>query len=379
MSDAGLFVTGAYRSGTTLLDKILSNHPKMKVASQPFPFLLFHLKNRFYQSLGIERIYPLTHLFQEEDYRVGDFTRFLQDYRLDDTEVQGVFNDMKGYFGHWTPGISEFIPKMKGGDLKEVLNGLLVQLKSVFNSPNAAVMGFKEIFGEEYIPYLLDHGYSVILIIRDPRSIIASLNYGKGNYYTGEIRPVLHTVRSWRKSVAFGLEYQSHPNLLFIRFEDLINNFSDSLDKMSYLLNIEHFKEDTFIDGIHDQFGNPWHGNSSFTGHNTVSRTSLDKYKLLLDPATVSYIESTCMPELKLLNYETTISDEHEAIENINSYIEPFEIKRTDFSRDYSYSTEARNLESTRLNLLSGGFSNDADIENWFIFKNVFEQLKSVR
>ncbi|MFH2071358.1 MAG: sulfotransferase, partial [Actinomycetota bacterium] len=36
-SPGQLLITGAYRSGTTLLEKLLHNHPDLSVAMQPFP------------------------------------------------------------------------------------------------------------------------------------------------------------------------------------------------------------------------------------------------------------------------------------------------------------------------------------------------------
>ena len=59
------------------------------------------------------------------------------------------------------------------------------------------MIGSKEIFCEEYIPYFLSNGVKVILLIRDPRDIITSLNFGKGADFTGEIRPTLFNIRNW--------------------------------------------------------------------------------------------------------------------------------------------------------------------------------------
>jgi hypothetical protein len=60
---AELLVTGCYRSGTTLLEKLLHAHPASCVASQPFPVLYAYVKNLFDVSRGLLRRYPLGHRF----------------------------------------------------------------------------------------------------------------------------------------------------------------------------------------------------------------------------------------------------------------------------------------------------------------------------
>ena len=68
--------------------------------------------------------------------------------------------------------------------------------------PGLAVIGSKEIAVEEYIPYFIEVGTKVVLVVRDPRAMIASLALGEGERYGGSPRPILFDVRNWRKSVA---------------------------------------------------------------------------------------------------------------------------------------------------------------------------------
>ncbi|MBK8506194.1 MAG: hypothetical protein IPL46_30730 [Saprospiraceae bacterium] len=46
-------MTGCYRSGTTLVDKYLSNHPDCLAFSQPITPLFIHTKEAFYREIGI--------------------------------------------------------------------------------------------------------------------------------------------------------------------------------------------------------------------------------------------------------------------------------------------------------------------------------------
>src|SRR5687767_15311816 len=97
-----LFVTGMPRSGTTLAEKLLSQHPAISLLSQPFPFLFLNAKRAFLTT--IDRggdPYPLGDLFAET-YAVGDFTRHLLDRQIDAHTVNAVFAAMAGYSGQYT-------------------------------------------------------------------------------------------------------------------------------------------------------------------------------------------------------------------------------------------------------------------------------------
>ena len=73
MTDDALFVTGAQRSGTTLLEKVLASQPGISMLSQPFPLLFVEVKRAFLRSLGNDDPYPLGHLFRERRYTRGAF------------------------------------------------------------------------------------------------------------------------------------------------------------------------------------------------------------------------------------------------------------------------------------------------------------------
>jgi hypothetical protein len=58
---------------------------------------------------------------------------------------------------------------------------------------------------------LLDKGIHVVIILRDPRDMIASLNFSERDNATGSDRPVLYSMRIWRKSVATAIAFEGHP------------------------------------------------------------------------------------------------------------------------------------------------------------------------
>jgi len=372
-----VFITGQYRSGTTLTEKILSNNPNIKIASQPFPYLYFELKNKFYKKLGISRRYPLSDLFGEKDYTNQEFCTYLKDTKLSSKEVENLLFDMEGYFGNWSPQLKKNYNKIYGGELRHIYFSLTKAYIDLFEDSSTKVIGSKEILAEEYIPYFLNNNIKVIHVIRDPRDLIVSLNFGKGEYFTGGKRPVLYSIRGWRKSVAFAIQCQNHPYYTLIRYEDLVLNFSDTMTKCMHFLNIEnHFDSDSII--IKDQFGKEWSSNSSFQNTSVINKDAVNKFTKFLDKETISYIEKTCQFELQYLNYKlTNISDQLKDYD-LYSYVEPFKINRNDFEQSYSTDKDTLDLEVRRLDFLSRKLKIEDQVKRqFFIFPRVYEVLNA--
>lgn len=87
------------------------------------------------------------------------------------------------------------------GTFYQVYKQLLSTLANYFNEHNLSYVGTKESFCEEFVPFFLGKQNKVIVIIRDPRAVVTSLNFGQATKYTGKARPVLYIIRQWRKSV----------------------------------------------------------------------------------------------------------------------------------------------------------------------------------
>src|SRR5687767_125731 len=207
-----LLVTGCYRSGTTLLEKLMHGHPHICVGSQPFPVLYFQVKEAFYSKMGLQRRYPLDHLFLEGGYRPDEFYAFLDGYVLSPREVEQLFDDLESYrLGLWMPEILRFRGQIRAGTFLDIYHQLNARVAEVFPKESLLYVGGKEILVEEYVPYLLRAGTSVLLIVRDPRDMITSLNFRERDNLTGAHRPVLYSLRIWRKSVAMAIGCEREP------------------------------------------------------------------------------------------------------------------------------------------------------------------------
>lgn len=100
-----LFVTGMPRSGTTLLDKLLSAHPRAHVLSQPLPLLYVRVKQEYQHARGVRgnaagTAYPLNDMFGDHYYPAQDFVEFLRRYRLGGPFCRQTLKQMVPFSGH---------------------------------------------------------------------------------------------------------------------------------------------------------------------------------------------------------------------------------------------------------------------------------------
>jgi hypothetical protein len=370
-----LLVTGCYRSGTTLLEKLLHAHPDACVASQPFPVLYAYVKHLFDVGLGLSRRYPLGHRFLEDAYDDAEFEAFLDSRAMTRADVDAIFDQLALYTeGLWTPEILGYRQAIVPGRFIDLYDLLLGVMPNLLSRPEAQVIGSKEILVEEYVPYLLKRGRSVILIVRDPRDMIASLNFSERDNATGAARPVLYSIRVWRKSVACALAFEGHPRFRWVRYEDLIADTAGVMADLNRFLGLRARDPHAVTAPVVDQRGMEWRGNSSFRDKSGISKESVGRYRKVLPNAVQRLIEAAAGPEMKALRYAAPAIDAGA----IAHYVDPFEHVHAKFPADYSTDPDRRRLELERLSLLTGpSLLPDGEATRWFIYPAAYRRLRS--
>lgn len=368
-----LFVTGMTRSGTTLVDKLLNGHHQLRVLSQPLTPLYKLVKERFFNQINYQKTYyVLNNLFQETKYDWRQFssalTRF--EFSVEDLEEwdKRCPADKRGFFR-----VPENFPACTLSDLyRHLLTG------AIGVSGTLKFGGSKEVNCEEFIGYFADQGVKCICVLRDPRSVISSLNTEKGTKFAGTHRPTLFHIRNWRKSVAFTLLHQSNANFLGIRYEDLVLNPLETLDGIAEFLEVEPFPGEIASSVILDQEGQPWVSNSSWEINEPIIHTqSLQRYCELLSPQMIKYIEATSFPEMLRLNYKISSSVEELIGYDLESFREQF-ILESDLKDDYSFCQENIEAERTRIRLLMGGEPiRDIEAKSFYIDMAIYHQLSA--
>ena len=295
------FITGMGRSGTTLLEKLLSNHSQLSILSQPFPVLFVGLKKIFLNLKGIKKYYVLNDLLNNSSYDIEEFNKFLATYLIDNKWLNELFKCMNGYSGQMTKidlNESEIYSKQ----FIEVYNFLVKQYS---HNKKAEYFGSKEILCEEYLPYMVDNNVKSTIIIRNPKDVLASANYPKGEKYLGSKKPTLFLLRSWRKSVEFTQYLSNHKNFHFLKYEELVKNLYEELNRITKFLGIKNFRNGQFKNGIYNQKGELWPANSSFNNSTSfVSQNSVIVYKKVLSDEEIAYTEAICKKEMLWLGYD---------------------------------------------------------------------------
>jgi hypothetical protein len=342
MIEHALFVTGMQRSGTTLLERLLAAQRGVSMLSQPFPFLFSDTKRAFLRTVGGgDEIYPLGHLFGEERYDSRSFARFLSDWRTSPAELSELFARLSHYSGQYTRFSSAQIDDVIGRlPLDQDFAAVVASLdRELAGDDSAAWFGSKEVVCEEFVPPLLDRGFHGVIIVRDPRDVVSSLNHGQGRSHAGELKPTLFNIRNWRKSVTIAMAMQKHARFGWCRYEDLVAGPSRELSRLGF---------GAVVPGVlRNADGSAWRGNSSHVDHDGVSLSSVTIYRKLLPPGVAAFIEATCLRELEALGYETTLS-RRQAAEVISAFREPYPSIRTGFDSD-EISPESVAIEIARL------------------------------
>jgi hypothetical protein len=323
-----ILVTGMLRCGTTLVEKLLANHPDVSLLAQPFPFLFLDAKRAFLQSIGRGGDpYPLGDLFLETGFTNADFTRFLATYAPSRDALLDSFDRMAGYSGQRTRFPAEHVRAvvnaLKPGDFAATLEQLYRELG---HRESARWFGGKDNLCEEFLPYLLDRGAACTVIVRDPRDMLASLNHGRGEEFGGKAKPTLFNLRHWRKSVAFALHLQDHPRFVWMRYEDVVADPVAELNRVTSILQIAPFTPQMFADGIKDQDGTPWEGNSSHATARGLDASSVGAYRRVLPLEVTAFTEAVCYPEMRHLGYHVTLPREQIA-DTIAAFTEPYDVR----------------------------------------------------
>jgi biotin carboxylase len=373
-----LLVTGCYRSGTTLLEKLLHWHPRVTVASQPMPALYHVVKQRFLDSRGLERRYPLNHLFLEDAYAPTDLVEFLASYQISNEDLDTVFSQLSLYSeGHWTPEIAGLRDTFRPGTLASQLETLRGCITTLFpKAEPQSFIGSKEILCEELIPFLTDMGCTCVISIRDPRDVLASVNFGARYASMGEPRPILYTLRTWRKSVAFALALADNPRVRVVRYETLAAKPEATTRSLFESLGLRP------LDGpeleVKDQYGASWTGNSSFTETTSVSTKPVGRFEKVLPHDVLRYVEAACLPEMRALGMDPVVSRRFERTA-LADYRPASSRVHAKFPVDYSHKPEHVTEECERFAHVFSGTLAQAEQSRWFIHPSAYRKLVTPR
>ena len=369
-----VIITGVYRSGTTLIEKILHNHPSGIIGSQPFPFLYPEVKKLFNDKNNLSNTpYPINEGLGEKNFKWDNFSRYLDDKWLNASQLNRWKNNMKDYSGcHMKNFLNT---ELHSSVFKDVLVHIFKTIELNYPKSQVQFVGFKEILLEDFIPFALQNSIKTVLIIRDPRDVICSINHSEKVNHVGNRRPLLYTIRLWRKSVALEIQYKNHPNFISIKYEDLVQDTYYTLAKICRFLNVDNFSENFFETPILNQEREVWLGNSSFGKHEGLNPSSIGKYKIKMGKGELEFIEYLCSPEMIYAGYPVYSKNLGKA--SIYSYVENIDNLHRSFKESNLKNKTDLDFEIARLKMLSDNDNRDEkELGRYFFNKKIYLSLK---
>ena len=200
-----------FRSGTTLLAKLLSANKKSMCVSDPFYPFFKQFRNEFLQEKTKAAL----------DSPLGDYVmsqnsssifKQINSKKFQDVTTtfrnQELMDKIRAHCEPYSPKIISHLDKIKGDNYQEISSCFGSILKAAYKENEKELVGFKEVWISEFCEHCIRSNKKIklISIIRDPRSIVAS------NYASGSAYPILFLIRQWRKTVGFSMMLKKIPS-----------------------------------------------------------------------------------------------------------------------------------------------------------------------
>jgi hypothetical protein len=337
-----LFLTGMFRSGTTLLARMLNTHSQVACASDPMRPLF----NSFRYTISDEK-YKRSHgrYHPLDDYFLSDtelFKKMLFSIDLHvkvDEQHEKLLNIIKQdalpYSGEWARSL-----KIRSdlSSYHEIVGYFLDAISNVYGrDKDVSVTAFKEVWTNEIVPAFLNtfSESKAIIVVRDPRAVIASNNVTKAKY------PLFFLTRQWRKSVFIAkyLEKQFPEKTMILRYEDLLQYPETVIQKICHFCNIPFevklLDSSNYLDGDNK----PWKQNTSYKEQSkrNINKDSINKWTQILEKPDLLLIDLICHDWMRIFDYEGLYSTD-QLLSEKDTHFRRYKIEElSEWVRPYSF------------------------------------------
>lgn len=271
-----LFISGVYRSGTTLPVKILNTHPEISITHDSVNFFRYYLK----YAETIEEDYTLV----VEDCADRLFKRFKIEMPSD-----------------------EVIAKIKSA--KKINLSLVFEemMRATFcDGRDDIIWGEKSLLQWSNIPLFLQmyEGSKTIMIIRDPRDVLASFRdftIESGARYLDAIFACLHSLE-WSATIGKSIDPD---RFRIVYFEEIVADPKSWSKEMCKFLALDYYNGMTDSRNFKDHSGNEWSPNTSYKDlGGKISSNPVNRWKEKLSDTELCFAESILGEAMKLHGYE---------------------------------------------------------------------------
>jgi hypothetical protein len=303
-----LFVSGMFRSGTTLVARMLNAHPQVSFASDPYlPFFkTFRTFQAARKGIHVDTKAPLhDYYFQPQQQEI---LAALQGASLDApfTEVDPVRlrEEIQTRTQPFSPRIIPLLDRISGATYVEAFGVMMDILRESSGKPEAGVVGFKEVWADEFFPCVARSipNAKFIQLVRDPRAVAASKNVLPERY------PWRFLGKQWRKFAALAWHYRRldllQGRLLQLKYEELITHPEPVIARICEFLGVPVAQEMLDPKNYRDGEGQDWVQNTSHgRGRTDFDPSAIHRWRKVLQPEELQMMEFLCGPEMELFGY----------------------------------------------------------------------------
>jgi hypothetical protein len=283
-----LFITGLWRSGTTLISRMLNNHDEISVTYDLVHFLRFSYNK--YNPINVES--SALQLVKDVADRIND--RYQIKFSIDE-----VMADIGGLY-----------------DYSVIYNSIMSNL--LLKDTTKRVWGEKTNVAWREIPYFLNMypNGRVINIIRDPRAVLYSwknFTNASGNDYLDSI---LNSYDAMLKAGEYNENYKNKRYITVI-YEDLVKDPRKTMHEVCNKLKIEYSENMLDQTKFKDMHGANWKSNSiEGKAPSGIYKNALNKWKDGLEEWEIALCEKMTGSLFKDFDYVESLETYNESITN---------------------------------------------------------------
>jgi len=250
-----LFIGGVPRSGTTMVQKILGNHPQITAGPE------------------FDNIPRIMHLYSKMQYGI-------------ETGRHSIYYNKE----ELKKNVENFINSL-------FQNRITPQTKYISEKTPSNALVFEELL--EFNP-----DYKLVFIVRDPRSIAASMKEvylkaqktGTNVALTKNISDYLILIDSYYKSLKEAVK-KDEKRILILHYEDIVQNTCKAIEPLFNFLDLPFTRDLIDISKTNDvsftvdnKTTEAWN-TSKMKNNDTITKESINKWKQLLSKTEANYIE----------------------------------------------------------------------------------------
>lgn len=271
-----VFITGLYRSGTTLLSRSLNANPKIFITFDNVHFMRF-CYNKF-QPLNSKNILRL----------INNISRRLLDRNNIKIDKKIIISELQSY---------------KNISYSTIYNNIM---KNCFlKKTNKLIWGEKTNVAWGSIPNFLKMfpNGKCIFLLRDPRDVLCSFKKMTDNPYPNYLDSIFASLGAFQYA-KFLKKKISKNNLFIIKYENFVNEPEKNLKKICKFIGVSYDKEMININSFRDINGEKWFSNTSYSKSiNKISTSSIGKWKKEILNEELCLLEMVLKKEIDVYGY----------------------------------------------------------------------------